>query len=44
MFLLLPVLLRHGVGFWPALCAGCGLTVTLYTALTWIGPRFGLQL
>lgn len=44
MFLLLPVLLRHGVGFWPALFAGCGLTVALYTALTWIGPRFGLQL
>ena len=44
MFLLIPVLLRHGVGFWPALLAGCALTVALYGAMTWIGPRFGLQL
>jgi hypothetical protein len=44
MFLLIPALLRHGVGFWPALVAGCALTVALYTAMTLIGPRFGLPL
>lgn len=44
MFLLIPVLLRHGIGFWPALIAGCVLTITLYGAMTWIGPRLGLQL
>ncbi len=44
MFLLIPFLLRHGVGFWSALVAGCGLTIALYVALTWIGPRFGLIL
>ncbi|WP_298674136.1 DUF3147 family protein [uncultured Sphingomonas sp.] len=44
MFLLIPVLLRHGIGFWPALIAGCGLTIALYLAMTWAGPRFGLQL
>ena len=44
MFLLIPVLLRHGVGFWLALLAGCLLTVALYALVTWIGPRFGLQL
>lgn len=44
MFLLIPALLRHGVGFWLALSAGCALTVTLYVAMTWLGPRFGLQL
>ena len=44
MFLLLPALLRQGVGFWPALVAGCGLTIGLYGAMTWLGPRFGLQL
>jgi len=44
MFLLIPFLLRHGTGFWPALLAGCLLTIVLYTALTWVGPRFGLQL
>ncbi|MEG8041186.1 DUF3147 family protein [Sphingomonas sp. LR60] len=44
MFLLIPALLRHGVGFWPALVTGCALTVALYTAMTLIGPRFGLPL
>ena len=44
MFLLIPALLRHGIGFWPALLAGCALTIALYTAMTWAGPRFGLQL
>jgi hypothetical protein len=44
MFLLIPTLLRHGVGFWPALVAGCALTVALYTAMTLVGPRFGLPL
>ncbi|WP_438382696.1 DUF3147 family protein [Asaia sp. BMEF1] len=44
MFLLIPALLRHGVGFWPALGLGCLLTIALYCAVTWIGPRFGLVL
>ncbi len=44
MFLLIPFLLRHGIAFWPALAAGCGLTITLYVSLTWIGLRFGLIL
>lgn len=44
MFLLIPLLLRHGVGFWIALAAGCALTIALYAAMTWLGPRFGLQL
>lgn len=44
MFLLIPALLRHGAGFWPALVAGCLLTIALYAAMTWLGPRFGLQL
>ena len=44
MFLVIPALLRHGASFWLALLAGCGLTVALYALMTWIGPRFGLQL
>ncbi len=44
MFLLIPVLLRKGVGFYPSLLAGCTLTVVLYLAMTVIGPRFGLKL
>ena len=44
MFLLIPELLKRGVGFWPALAAGCLLTMALYSAMIWIGPKLGLQL
>lgn len=44
MFLLIPALLRHGIGFWVALGAGCVLTIALYVTMTAIAPRFGLQL
>ena len=44
MFLLIPALLRHGIGFWPSLAAGCALTIALYALMTWLGPRFGLPL
>lgn len=44
MFLLIPALLKRGVGFWPALAAGCLLTMTLYGLMVWLGPRLGLRL
>lgn len=44
MFLLMPVLLRQGVGFWPALVAGCMVAIALYLLMVWVGPRFGLRL
>ncbi|WP_277978680.1 DUF3147 family protein [Sphingomonas phyllosphaerae] len=44
MFLLIPTLLRHGVGFWPALASGCVLTVALYLVMTWSLARLGLPL
>jgi hypothetical protein len=44
MFLLIPVLLKRGTGFWPALGAGCVLTMALYLAVATIGPRLGLRL
>lgn len=44
MFLVVPALLRRGVGFWPALAAGCALTIGLYLALVALGPRFGVKL
>lgn len=44
MFLLIPALLKRGIGFWPALAAGCVLTMALYALMVWIGPRFGLRL
>jgi hypothetical protein len=44
MFLVIPLLLKRGVAFWPALAAGCVLTMALYAAMVWLGPRFGLKL
>jgi len=40
----MPWMLRHGFGFWATLAIGCTLTVALYLAMTWAGPRFGLKL
>ena len=44
MFLLIPMLLRGGMAFWPALGIGCVVTILLYLAMIAIGPRFGLAL
>ena len=44
MFLLMPVLLRHGAGFWLSLLAGCLLTILLYGAMIAIAARFGTRL
>ena len=44
MFLLVPLLLRQGHSFWLSLAAGCVLTMMLYSAMVWVGPRFGLRL
>lgn len=44
MFLLIPALLKRDVGFWPALSAGCVLTMVLYIGMIHLGPRLGLRL
>lgn len=44
MFVLIPFLLRRGVGFWPSLAAGCLLTVVLYAVMVWGAPRLGVKL
>ena len=44
MFLVIPVMLRHGLPFRLSLGLGCLLTIVLYSAMTLIGPRFGLRL
>ena len=36
--------LTRVVGFWPALGAGCALTVVLYLLTLWVAPRLGLRL
>lgn len=44
MFLLIPMLLKRGIGFWPALAIGCAMTVLLYLAMTAILTRWGVRL
>jgi hypothetical protein len=43
MFLLIPGLMRIGIGFYPALIAGCALTILMYLLMTWVGPKIGLR-
>ncbi|WP_354070321.1 DUF3147 family protein [Caulobacter sp. 1776] len=44
MFLLIPAMLKRGAPFWAALIVGCGLTMALYAAMVWAGPKLGLKL
>jgi DNA-binding transcriptional LysR family regulator len=44
MFVLIPLMLRAGFGFYPTLAAGCTLTFVLYLLTMWIGSRMGLAL
>jgi hypothetical protein len=44
MFLVMPAMLRSGVGFWPSLAASCALTVVLYFITAWTLAKFGINL
>jgi len=44
MFLVLPMLLRHGFGFWPALGGVCVMTFGFYLVSVWLAARFGVNL
>ncbi len=44
MFLIIPALLRRGMGFWPALGLGCALTILLYFAMVSVAARYGVKL
>jgi hypothetical protein len=44
MFLVMPAMLRSGIGFWPTLAACCALTVVLYLATVWALAKFGIAL
>jgi len=43
MFLLIPLMLRSGAGFWASLVGGCLLTMALYAAMIALGPRLGIR-
>lgn len=44
MFVLIPLLLRKGVGFWPSLALGCALTIALYLLALWLARFAGVRL
>jgi hypothetical protein len=44
LFLVLPALLRGGLGFWPSLGLSCLLTVLLYAGMVWALGRIGITL
>ena len=44
MFLLMPAMLRYGIGFWPTLAACCALTFVLYLMAIWTLGKFGITL
>jgi hypothetical protein len=43
MFLVIPAMLRRGIGFWPSLLAGCVLTMLLYAMMVSLLARFGIR-
>jgi hypothetical protein len=44
LFVLLPVLLRSGYGFWPSLAASLAATAASYLALVRVLSRLGVEL
>ena len=44
MFLVMPAMLRGGIGFWPTLAGCCALTFVLYLATLWTLGKFGIAL
>ena len=44
MFLVLPAMLRAGIGFWPSMAASCALTIVLYFFTVWVLAKFGMTL
>ncbi len=44
MFLLIPAMLRNGIGFFLSLAAGSALTISLYLTMAFFGRKFGLPI
>jgi F0F1-type ATP synthase assembly protein I len=44
MFLVLPALLRSGIGFWIALAISIAMTIALYLSTVWLLPKVGINL
>jgi hypothetical protein len=44
LFVLLPVLLRSGFGFWVSMAVGVAVTLGAYALMFWAAPRLGIKL
>lgn len=44
LFLLLPALIRGGVGFVPAMALAIAVTLALYALTAWLAPKVGIPL
>ena len=44
LFLLIPMLIRAGVGFWPTMGGAVALTLALYASMFWAAPKLGLAI
>lgn len=44
LFLVIPMLIKAGVGFWPTMAIGIALTLALYAATFWAAPKLGIVL
>ena len=44
LFLIVPLLLRAGWGFWPAILLSCLVTIGLYAVMVAVSARLGLRL
>src|SRR5262245_7332566 len=44
LFLILPLLLRAGYGFWPALGIACAATIASYVVEVWVLGALGVRL
>jgi len=44
LFVILPVLLRYGVGFWLSLAISCVATASAYFGMVWLLGVFGVRI
>jgi hypothetical protein len=43
LFVIIPMLLRSGWGFWAAILTGCAVTLVLYTGMFAVSDRLGVR-
>ena len=44
MFIIIPLMLRAGVGFTLTMLVAAAITVLLYASFAWIAPRWGVSI